>query len=91
MKTGELQEMSLLGIAVRKRDKKDPDKTLYVEYHRCDRCGAEYRVYLRSQKEVEEAYQAFAKMFGNKAEEEDLCYNCQSQIIFDQPMMPLEV
>ena len=91
MKTGELQEMSLLGIAVRKRDKKDPDKTLYVEYHRCDRCGAEYRVYLRSQKEVEEAYQAFAKMFGNKAEEEDLCHNCQSQVVFDQPMMPLGV
>lgn len=91
MKTGELQEMSLLGIAIRKKDKKDPGNTLYVEYHRCDRCRAEYRVYLHSQKEVEEAYQAFAKMFGNKAEEEDLCFNCQSQVIFDQPMMPLEV
>jgi len=83
--------MSILGIAIRKQDKKDPRNSIYVEYHRCDRCGAEYRVYLRSQKEVEEAYQAFAKMFGNGAEEEDLCYNCQSLVIFDQPMMPLEV
>jgi len=91
MITGEMREMSLLGIAIRKQDKKDPRETIYVEYHRCDRCGAEYRVYLRSQKEAEEAYQAFAKMFGNKADEEDLCYNCQSQVIFDQPMMPLRV
>ena len=91
MITGELQEMSLLGIALRKEDKKDPRKNIYVEYHRCDRCGAEYRVYLHSQKEVEEAYQAFAKMFGNKAEDEDLCWNCQNNAIFDQPKMPLEV
>ena len=88
MRTG---EMSLLGIAIRKEDKKDLRKNLYVEYHRCDRCGAEYRVYLHSQKEVEEADQAFAKMFGNKPEEQDLCYNCQSQVIFDQPMLPLGV
>ena len=91
MKTGELQEMSLLGIAIRKQDKKDSRNTIYAEYHHCDRCGTEYRVYLRSQKEAEEAYQAFAKMFGNKAEEKDLCFNCQSQVIFDQSIMPLEV
>ena len=91
MITGELQEMSLLGIAIRKQEKKDPRATIYVEYHRCDRCDAEYRVYLHSQKEVEDAYQAFAKMFGNKADEEDLCYNCQSQVVFDQSMMPLGV
>lgn len=91
MKAGELQAMSILGIAIRKEDKKDPRQTIYVEYHRCDQCGAEYRVYLHSQKEVEEAYQAFAKMFGNKNDEPDLCFNCQSQRIFDQPMMPLEV
>ena len=91
MKTGELKAMSLLGLAIRKADKKDPDKTLYVEYHRCDRCGAEYRVYLHSQKEVEEAYREFSKMFGNKPGEDDLCFNCQSQVIADQPMMPMEV
>lgn len=90
MKTGELKEMSLLGIAIRKEDKKNPTKTLYVEYHSCDRCGVEYRVYLHSQKEVEESYQAFARMFGNKVEEEDLCFNCQSQVFFDQLKMPLE-
>ena len=91
MKVGEIKEMSLLGLSINKRDKKDPAKTLYVEYHRCDRCGVEYRIYLHSQKEVEEAYQDFAKMFGNKPEEQDLCFNCQSQVIADQPMMLLEV
>ena len=91
MKTGEMQEMSLLGLAITKRDKKDPDKTIYVEYHQCDKCGAEYRVYLHSSNEVEKVYQQLAKMFGNKPGEEDLCYNCQSQVIADQPMMPLGV
>ena len=65
MRTGEREEMSLLGLAITKRDKKDPYKAIYVEYHSCDRCGAEYRVYLCSPKEVEEAYQELAKMFGN--------------------------
>ena len=91
MITREMREMSLLGIAIRKQEQKVPGETLYVEYHQCDRCGAEYRVYFHSQKEIEEAYQAFAKMFGNKVDEEDLCYNCQSKVIFDQPMMPMGV
>ena len=91
MITGERQEMSLLGMAISKRDKKDPDRTIYVEYHQCDRCGAEYRVYLHSPKEVEEAFQDLARMMGNKPGEEDLCYKCQSQVIADQSMMPLEV
>ena len=91
MKTGETRQMSLLGLAIRKSDKKDSGKTLYVEYHRCDRCGTEYRIYLHSPKEVEEAYLEFAKMFGNKPGEDDLCFNCQSQVIADQPMMLMEV
>ena len=91
MKTGEVKAMSLLGLAIRKADKRDPSKILYVEYHQCDRCGAEYRVYLHSQKEVEGVYREFAKMFGNKPGEDDLCFNCQSQVIADQPMMPMEV
>jgi len=83
--------MSLLGMAISKRDKKDADKTIFVEYHRCDRCGDEYRVYLRSPKEVEEALQELAKLMGNKPGEQDLCFNCQSHVITDQAMMPLEV
>ena len=91
MRTGELIEMSLLGLAITKRDNKDPDKTIYVEYHQCDKCGAEYRIYLHSSKEVEDAYQQLAKMFGNKPGEEDLCYKCQSRVIADQSMLPMEV
>lgn len=91
MKRKEMGEMSLLGLALTKRDKKDERRTIYVEYHRCDCCGAEYRVYFHSPKEVEDAYRELAKMFGNKPGEEDLCYNCQNQAIVDQLMMPLEV
>ena len=91
MKTGAIKDMSLLGLAIRKADKNDPGKTLYVEYHQCDRCGAEYRVYLHSSKEVEEAFQDLARMMGNKPGEQDLCFNCQSQVITNQSLMPLGV
>lgn len=85
----EANEMSLLGTALTKKSK--DEGTLYVEYHQCDRCGAEYRVYLKSPKDVENAFQDIAKRLGNKAGEEDLCFNCQSLVIADQPMMPLGV
>ena len=85
----EIGKMSLLGLAMTKEDKKAG--TIYVEYHQCDRCRAEYRVYLGSPRKVEEAFQELAKRMGNKSHEEDLCFNCQSHIIADQVMFPLEV
>ena len=87
----EIGQMSLLGIALTKKDKREKEAgTIYVEYHQCDKCGAEYRVYLRSQFEVEGAFQELAKRLGNKREEADLCFNCQNKVIVDQMMLPLE-
>jgi len=85
----EIGKMSLLGIAVTKEEKNKG--ALYVEYHECDRCGKEYRLYLRSPEAVEEVFQRLAKVLGNKKGEEDLCFNCQHGVIADQPMMPLSV
>lgn len=83
--------MSLLGLAITKKDQKDKSGSVFVEFHQCDRCGAEYRVYLKSQEQVEEAFQAIAKMLGNKPDEQDLCFNCQSQVIANQTILPMRV
>jgi len=81
--------MSLLGLAITKAEK--GEGSVYVEYHRCDKCGTEYRVYMRSPQDVEEAFQTIVKRLGNKPGEMDLCFNCQRGVIADQPMLPLEV
>lgn len=85
----EIRTMSLLGLAITKKLK--GTGTIHVEYHRCDRCGAEYRLYMKSEQEVEEAFQTIARRLGNKPSEQDLCFNCQNQVIADQVMMPLGV
>jgi len=79
----------LLGVALTKKDK--DTGTLYVEYHLCDKCHAEYRLYFRSPKLVEGAFQELANRLGNKPDEQDLCFNCQSHVVSDQIKMPLEV
>lgn len=84
-----MAKVSLLGVAVTKQEK--GAGTIYVEYHQCDQCGAEYRLYLKSQHGVEEAFQEIAQRLGNKPDKADLCYNCQNQVIVDQMMMPLGV
>ena len=79
----------LLGVALTLNDAKKG--TLYVEYRKCDKCGSEYRLYFRSDKLVDEAFQELAKRLGNKPNEQDLCFNCQNQVIGDQVMLPLQV
>lgn len=78
----------LLGTAMTLKGK---DGTVYVEYRQCDKCQSEYRLYYRSPKTVEEAFQELAKRLGNKPNEQDLCFNCQNLVIGDQIMLPLEV
>lgn len=85
---GEVGKM-LLGLAITKRDKETG--AIYVEYHCCDKCGAEYRLYLKSPTGVEEAFQQIAKRLGNKVNETDLCFNCQNGVIQNQMMLPLGV
>ncbi len=80
----------LLGVALTK-NAKGKEGSLYVEWHKCDKCGVEYRVYLKSASEVEEAFQQFAKMFHNRPEHKDLCQECQTGVILNQPMFPIEV
>lgn len=78
----------LLGTAITLKNK---NETVYVEYHRCDKCGAQYKLYLKSVGSVEDAFQAIAKMLGNKPDEQDLCFECQNEVIGTQVMLPLGV
>jgi len=85
----ERENMSLLGMAITKAEK--GEGSIYVEYHQCAKCCNEYRVYMRSPEDVEQAFQTLAKRLGNKPEEMDLCFNCQRGVIADQQMLPLGV
>ena len=78
----------LLGVAINLKGK---EGTLYVEYHKCDECDAEYRLYFKNAGTVEEAFQAIARMLGNKPQQQDLCFNCQNHVIGEQVMLPLGV
>lgn len=82
----------LVGVFLTKNVKeKSDDKTLYVEVHKCDQCGGEYKVYLKSALIVEDAFQQLAKRMGNLSHQKDLCLDCQTRVILNQPMLPLEV
>ncbi|MDD5510495.1 MAG: hypothetical protein PHI12_06790 [Dehalococcoidales bacterium] len=83
----EVLRMSLLGMAITKKEK--DVGTVYVEYHLCDKCGAEYRVYMKSLCGVEDAFRELAKRLGNKPHEQDLCFNCQNNVIAPQAVMSL--
>ncbi len=85
----EREKMSLLGLAITIKGK--GEGSVYVEYHRCEKCGAEYRVYMRSPQSVEGAFQELARRMGNRPEEQDLCFSCQSGVIVDQMVLPIEV
>ena len=78
----------LLGTALTLRNK---NETVYVEFHHCDKCGVQYKLYLKSPGSVEDAFQTIAKMLGNKENEQDLCFECQNAVIGNQVMMPMQV
>jgi RecB family endonuclease NucS len=83
----EVMRMSLLGLAITKEERKTG--TVYVEYHRCDKCGSEYRVYMKSSQGVEDAFQQLARMFGNKPHEQDICFDCQNNVIAPQSVLSI--
>ncbi len=91
MKTGELQEMSLLGLTISKGKDKP---CYYVEYHQCDRCGVEYRVYVQSENNLEKTLAHLRNIELGRAivsrEKDDLCFHCQSHVIATQSILSLE-
>jgi hypothetical protein len=78
--------MSLIGLGI--TGKSTPaSPVLYVEYHKCDKCGCEYRVYYRSHKSLSEAILEIGRKLGRNGHG-DLCFNCEHQIASNQLVMP---
>lgn len=81
--------MALLGLGITAKSKLAGTPTLYVEYHRCDRCGVEFRLYFRSEKNLRDALGEISKKLGGNGKE-DLCYLCMSGVPADQMVLSLE-
>ena len=91
MITQERQRMSILGVAVTKEKNKT---CYYVEYHQCDRCGVEYRVYYRSEKNMNETLAHIRNVEVGREivsqGKEDLCFHCLNATYADQALLLLE-
>ena len=81
--------MTLLGVGIIAKSNLAGNPTLYVEYHQCDRCGAEFRLYFKTAKDLGEALVEISKKVGSNGKE-DLCYSCMNQVPADQMVLPLE-
>lgn len=79
--------MALLGVGITAKTDLAGKPTLYVEYHRCDKCGAEFRLYFRTEKDLREALVEIEKKLGSNGTE-DLCYSCRSLVPADQMIIP---
>jgi hypothetical protein len=79
----------LEGTCITKNTNDKSGGTVYVEYHRCDRCGVQYKLYLKSPLGVRDAFQQIAKMLGNKNDEQDICLECQNMVSGTQVVLPL--
>jgi len=80
--------MSLIGVGITAKSNLPGNPTLYVEYHRCDRCGTEFRLYFKTAKELKEALDAISERLGSNGKE-DLCYSCMNQVPADQMVLTL--
>jgi len=78
--------MALLGVGITARSTLAGNPTLYVEYHQCDRCGTEFRLYFKTTKDLEEALVEISKKLGSN-EKEDLCFSCMNTVPADQMIM----
>ncbi len=79
--------MAILGIGVTGLVKEAGGGAFFVEYHRCDNCETEYKLYFKSEKELKDALATLAVKL--ESMKEDLCYSCQSEVPEDQMVMSL--
>ena len=85
---GEMSKMSRMGVGITAKSNLAGNPTLYVEYHQCDQCGAEFRLYFKTAKDLGEALVEIAKKMGFNGKE-DLCYSCMSKVPADQMILTL--
>jgi len=76
-------KMAMLGVAVVNKDRKSGKSTLYAEYHQCDICGVEFRLYFKTDEALREALEIIKKRLGPEGRE-DTCYSCKNDVPADQ-------
>ncbi len=85
--------MAVLGVGITVESKLAGNTTAYVEYHRCDRCGTEFRLYFKTEKDLKETLEQIRNI--EKGREiackgrEDLCHSCMSRVPADQLVLML--
>lgn len=80
----------LLGIGITGKSDLPGNPVVSVEYHRCDRCSCEFRLYYKSKSDLTEAIEQIGKKLGNNWGE-DLCFNCQMPVPVGQLAMPFDL
>jgi len=81
----------LLGVGITGKTALPGNPVLSTEYHRCDKCGAEFKLYYRSKKDLDEAVVEIGKKLGGNGHGEDLCFNCQMPVPANQLVLPFEL
>lgn len=81
--------MSVLGVGITAKSNLAGNPTVCVEYHECNRCGAEFRIYFKTAKDLEGAVTEIARQLSSNGKE-DLCHSCMSAVPADQMLMVLE-
>lgn len=79
----------LLGVGVTSKSDLLGNPVITVEYHRCDRCDREFKVYFKNKKDLSEALSELAKKLIENGKE-DLCLNCLYPVEAEQMAMALE-
>ena len=80
--------MGILGVGLTKAFKLQGTPTVYVEYHLCDKCGTEFRLYYRSPNDLEEVRSELRNKIDNNGKE-DLCFSCQDPLPSEQLLLPI--
>ena len=81
-------KLGVLGIGITRAENLQGKPTVYVEYHRCDDCGKEFRLYYRSERDLEDVKEELrAKLEKNGGR--DICFLCQDPLPSEQLLLPL--
>ncbi len=78
----------LLGTGITAKSNLPGNPILSVEYHQCDQCGVEFKLYFRHKTdELVKALEEISRKLGQNGHE-DLCFGCQNPVPSEQLVMP---
>jgi len=78
----------ILGVGITSKSELPGNPVLTVEYHQCDKCGSEFKLYYRHKcAELDEAITEVGRKLGHNGKD-DLCFGCQNPAPSEQLVMP---